>query len=358
MSSSSSSEDEGSRVPTSGGEASPTCHRYLKRRKVGEGTYAIVYEATDSQTGKRVALKKIKMTTHGMGLDISAVRELHALPSLRHDNIAELLDVYVSGKNLVLVLAFYDADLEMLIKDRSIPFAPGDVKAWMLMILRALEYCHQRGLLHRDLKPNNLLVAGDGKLKLADFGLARTADFPREPMTSQVVTRWYRPPELLFGARHYGSAVDIWAAGCIFAELMLRTPFVHAETDMGQLKIIFQALGTPREEDWPGMRSLPDYVAFPPQAKPPLKSIFNAAPNDALDLLERMLAFDPLQRITAREALMHPYFSVNLPRPTPPERLPRPSPEHALLRAKDAHQRQHYEQRLAEVQPKRLFTPV
>lgn len=355
---SSSSDDENAKTMVQDGQVSRTRHRYLKKRKVGEGTYAVVYEAIDTQTGTRVALKKIKMTSHGMGLDISAVRELYALPSLHHENIVELLDVYGSKKNLILVLAFYDADLEMLIKDRSIPFAPGDIKAWMLMVLRALEYCHQRGLMHRDLKPNNLLIASDGKLKLADFGLARVADFPREPMTSQVVTRWYRPPELLYGARYYGSAVDIWAAGCIFAELMLRTPFVHAETDMGQLKIIFQALGTPREEDWPGMRVLPDYVAFPPQAKPPLKSIFNAAPDDALDLLERMLTFDPLRRITAREALSHPYFSSNLPRPTTPEKLPRPDPERLALRAKEAHQRQQYKSRLAGVQPKRLFTPV
>lgn len=355
---SSSDDDKGVETMVADGEAPSVRHRYLKKRKVGEGTYAVVYESIDVQTGGRVALKKIKMTAHGMGLDISAVRELHALPSLRHENIVELLDVYGSKKNLILVLAFYDADLEMLIKDRSIPFAPGDVKAWMLMILRALEYCHQRGLMHRDLKPNNLLIAGDGRLKLADFGLARAADFPRGPMTSQVVTRWYRPPELLFGARHYGPAVDIWAAGCIFAELMLRTPFVHAETDMGQLKIIFQALGTPREEDWPGMRLLPDYVAFPPQAKPPLKGIFNAAPDDALDLLEAMLTFDPLRRIAAREALSHPYFSTNLPRPTPPEKLPRPDPERIALRARDAHQRQQYEGRLADIRPKRLFTPV
>lgn len=264
-----------------------------------------------------------------------------------------MVDVFACKKNLNLVLEFYETDLEMVIKDRMLPFSPADIKCWMLMLLRALEYCHQRFVIHRDLKPNNLLLAPTGLIKMADFGLARSFGFPLDPMTSQVVTRWYRAPELLFGARHYTGAVDVWAAGCIFAELMLRTPFMAGETDMGQLKVIFQALGTPSTQDWPGMTALPDYVAFPKNPKPPLASIFNAASADALDLLDKMLTFDPVRRITARAALGHPYFT-NAPRPSLPEQLPKTDPER-FHRAKEAHQRQQFQPRLAQIEPKKLF---
>lgn len=323
---------------------------------MGEGTYAVVYESRDRETGRRVALKKIKMTAQGAGLDISAIRELKYLSEIRHPNVVEMVDVFAYKKNLNLVLEFYDTDLEMIIKDRQVAFSPADIKSWMLMLLRGLEHCHQRFVIHRDLKPNNLLLSPTGLIKIADFGLARSFGFPLEPMTSQVVTRWYRAPELLFGARHYTAAVDVWAAGCIFAELMLRTPFMAGETDMGQLKTIFHALGTPSPQDWPGMTTLPDYVAFPKSPRPPLSSIFNAASEDALDLLERMLTFDPAKRITARGALGHAYFT-NAPRPTPPESLPKTDPER-FHKAKEAHQRQQqqqYQSRLSQIEPKKLF---
>ena len=124
-------------------------------------------------------------------------------------------------------------------------------------------------------------------------------------MTSQVVTRWYRSPELLLGASSYGYGVDIWAIGCIFAELMLRAPYLAGESDLSQLQTIFRALGTPTEEDWPGMTSLPDYHEFQKFPKTPLKTLFTAASNDALDLLEKMLLFDPLRRIDAEEVSLY-----------------------------------------------------
>lgn len=155
----------------------------------------------------------------------------------------------------------------MIIKDRSLVFLPADIKSWMAMTFRGLEFCHRNWILHRvcsllhvphqpltrsqDLKPNNLLIASDGQLKIADFGLARDFADPGYKMTCQVITRWYRPPELLYGGRYYGTAVDIWSVGCIFAELMLRIPYLPGESDMDQIKTIFRALGTPTEEDWP-----------------------------------------------------------------------------------------------------------
>lgn len=264
-----------------------------------------------------------------------------------------MVDVFADRKNLNLVLEFYDADMEMMVKDRTIAFSPAHIKSWMLMLLCGIEHCHQRQIIHRDLKPNNLLIASEGTIKIADFGLARNFGYPVEPMTSQVVTRWYRAPELLFGARHYTGAVDMWAAGCIFAELMLRTPFLPADTDMGQLKVIFQALGTPSEEEWPGMDSLPDYVPFPRTPKPPFASIFNAAADDALDLLGKMLAFNPASRISARAALSHPYFT-NAPRPTAPAALP-VTDALRFKKAKEAHQRAHFDSRSSQIEPRKLF---
>jgi len=191
------------------------------------------------------------------------------------------------------------------------------------MTFRGLEFCHRNFILHRDLKPNNLLIASDGLLKIADFGLARDFADPGYKMTCQVITRWYRPPELLFGARYYSTAVDIWSVGCIFAELMLRTPYLPGESDMDQLKTIFRALGTPTEDEWPGHTKLPDYVPVGQFQKAPLRDLFTAATADCLNLLGKCLLYEPRRRISTKEALNHPYFFA-LPNPTHPSKLPKP----------------------------------
>ncbi|CAG8561260.1 6641_t:CDS:2, partial [Dentiscutata heterogama] len=300
--------------------------KYTKEKKIGEGTYAKVYKGKDRETGRAVAIKKIKLVQTEIGfqgIEISAVREVKVLRELRHPNIIELIDIYSHQTNLQLVLEYLDSDLEMIIKDKSLVFISADIKSWMLMTLRGLHHCHRNWILHRDMKPNNLLVGRDGQLKLADFGLARDFAEPRiKNMSPQVVTRWYRAPELFFTPAQYGYAVDIWSVGCIFAELMLRTPYLPGDTDLGQLELIFQALGTPTEEDWPGFTELSKSVQFQKYNRTPLKTLFTAAGNDAIDLLEKMLTFDPNKRISAREALLHPYFR-NKPRPTAPVRLPK-----------------------------------
>ncbi|KAI9274537.1 kinase-like domain-containing protein [Phascolomyces articulosus] len=300
--------------------------KYQKTAKVGEGTYAVVYRGTQLDTGRMVAIKKIKMGQFKDGLDLTAIREVKYLQELHHPNVIELIDVFSHKKNLNLVLEYLDSDLEQVIKDRSILFMPGDIKAWMLMTLRGLDHCHRHYILHRDMKPNNLLITHDGVLKIADFGLARDWGDPGRQMTSQVVTRWYRSPELLFGAKEYTFAVDIWAVGCIFAELMLRTPYVAGESDLDQLTKIFHALGTPNEVDWPGMTSLPNYIAFKTFPKVPLRQYFTAAGSDALDLLDKMLKFDPSKRWSTTDCLKHAYFR-NSPLATIPGKLPKKAPD-------------------------------
>lgn len=301
--------------------------RFQKTKKIGEGTFAVVYEGLDTQTNKKVAIKKIKLDARNPGIDIGAVRELKALRALQHPNIAQLHGVYARDKNLNLVLEYYESDLERVIKDGSITFGPADIKAWLLMILRGVECMHQRGLLHRDLKPSNLLVGSDGIIRLGDFGLCREGTLPMRPMTSQVVTLWYRAPELLLGAKYYGGGVDVWAVGCIFAELMLRTPFLVCEGgELAQLNTIYRALGTPT--DWSEMLDLPEYHTPTPGLASSLRNVFHAASEDALDLLQGMLTYNPRKRLTARECLLHPYFT-NHPRPTASEALYHPQKQGA-----------------------------
>jgi cyclin-dependent kinase 7 len=167
-----------------------------------------------------------------------------------------------------------------------------------------------------------LLLSDQGVLKIADFGLARTFGDPFLPMTSQVVTRWYRAPELLFGSKYYSGSVDIWSVGCIFGELMLRTPYFASETDIGQLKTISKARGTPTEQDWPGMKDLPDYFELEKEEGVPSKLLFTAAGQDALELLDSMLMYDPLKRPAPDSCLESNYFKT-FPRPTKPIKLPK-----------------------------------
>ena len=191
-----------------------------------------------------------------------------------------MIDVFGHKSNVSLVMDFMDTDLEVIIKDNGIILTPAHIKSYILQTLLGLEYLHSNWILHRDLKPNNLLMNQDGVLKIADFGLAKFYGSPNRQYTHIVVTRWYRAPELLFGARNYGTGVDVWAVGCILAELLLRIPFLAGDTDLDQLAKIFQALGTPTEENWPGHNKLPDFVQFKTYPSTLLSDIFTAAGDD------------------------------------------------------------------------------
>lgn len=285
---------------------------YSKSKNLGEGTYAVVYLGTQLSTQREVAIKEIKTDGFKDGLDMSAIREVKYLQELKHKNIIELIDVFSDEKqNLNLVLEVLPSDLEKVIKDKNIVIGAVDVKRWLLMILRGVYHCHRNGILHRDLKPNNLLMDLQGNLKVADFGLARNLDQPTENLTSNVVTRWYRAPELLFGARHYTAAVDVWAIGAIFAEMMLRTPYLPGSDDANQLVITIQALGTPTEDTWPGVSNLPLYnnlTVYPAPSRGELRNRFAAASENALIGLEGMMTQNPLKRWTCEDALLSGYF--------------------------------------------------
>ncbi|XP_075582172.1 cyclin-dependent kinase 7 isoform X1 [Pelecanus crispus] len=235
-------------------DARARAKRYEKLDFLGEGQFATVYKAKDKNTNQIVAIKKIKLGHRSEakdGINRTALREIKLLQELSHPNIIGLLDAFGHKSNISLVFDFMETDLEVIIKDTSIVLTQSHIKAYMLMTLQGLEYLHQHWILHRDLKPNNLLLDENGVLKLADFGLAKSFGSPNRVYTHQVVTRWYRAPELLFGARMYGVGVDMWAVGCILAELLLRVPFLPGDSDLDQLTRIFETLGTPTEEQWP-----------------------------------------------------------------------------------------------------------
>ncbi|XP_067009353.1 cyclin-dependent kinase 7 [Anabrus simplex] len=331
--------------------------RYEKVEFLGEGQFATVYKARDSENGTIVAVKKIKLGSRAEakdGINRTALREIKLLQELKHPNIINLMDVFGHKSNVSLVFDFMDTDLEVIIKDNSIVLTPANVKAYMMMTLQGLEYLHVNWILHRDLKPNNLLVNSSGILKIGDFGLAKFFGSPNRIYTHQVVTRWYRSPELLFGARIYGTGVDMWAVGCILAELLLRVPFLPGESDLDQLTRIFQVLGTPTEETWPGMNSLPDFIQFKSFPGTPLKHIFTAAGDDLLELIEKLLSIYPLARCTCEEALQMPYFS-NKPYPSPGNQLPLPSSIRGLLGdSKATLKRKLLDNEEGASQPKRL----
>ncbi|MCJ1459869.1 TFIIH complex serine/threonine-protein kinase subunit kin28 [Mycoblastus sanguinarius] len=310
-----------------------TKEKYIKDKKLGEGTYAIVYLGhLEADPSSLVAIKKIKVNTeYRDGLSMDAIREVKYLQELSHPNIIALHAVFSSrNQNLNLVLEYLPlGDLEMLIKDsEGIRYGTAEVKAWMGMLGRAVWFCHENFVLHRDIKPNNLLIAADGEVKLADFGLARSFSDPYRPMTCQVITRWYRPPELLFGARFYSGAVDVWSMGVVFAELILRFPFFAGNTDLHQLELICNAIGTPTEDNWTGVSKLEGFVKFDKAAAVPVRgkdfylSRFGTAGPVGVDLLMSMLALDPRKRCTARQVLEHKWWTSE-PRPTSKEDLPK-----------------------------------
>ncbi|TPP61044.1 Cyclin-dependent kinase 7 [Fasciola gigantica] len=275
------------------------------------------------------------------GMNLSAVREIKALKELDHPNVLTVMDVFSQDRCICLVFEFMAADLEALVHDCTVVLIPSHIKALSLQLLRGVEYLHANWLLHRDLKPNNLFLSSQGKVKIGDFGLTRQfATSPSRPMTHQVATRWYRAPELFYGCTQYGVGIDLWAVGCIIAEFLLRVPLFPGDCDLTQLAKIYDITGTPDDDMWPDVRRLVNYVNFEPKAGIPFSKIFTAAGSDLIELLETLLSLDPDLRGTAQSALASPYFK-NKPYPTPDDQLPQPKVNRTVagLLHKHDHQR-------------------
>jgi cyclin-dependent kinase 7 len=292
---------------------------YKVIKALGQGTWGVVHQAEQKGTGRIVAVKKIKSEKADDGVNFTAVREIKLLKEFKHENIIELVDVFTTPDQAVcLVYECAVTDLEKIIKNKAIPLSMADVKQHCLTLLRAVAACHERWILHRDLKPDNMLFLEDGTMKLADFGLARMYGTPKARLSPQAITLWYKPPELLLGSYEYSSSADMWSVGCIFAELLLRRPFLQGINDISQLDVIFTVFGTPTESSWPDHKALPlpaQGLIWDDCVAQPFDDFFTAAPRDAISLLRSMLVLDPNNRISASEALSHPYF-INDPPPT------------------------------------------
>ena len=221
-----------------------------------------------------------------------------------------LRDVVHNEKQLFLVFEYLDQDLKTHLNGiRHQRIHPMIIKSYVRQLLEGVAFCHSYRILHRDLKPQNLLIDFAGRLKLADFGLARGFTLPLRTYTHEVVTLWYRAPEILLGCKQYGTAVDIWSVGCIFAELVNRQALFPGDSEIDQLFRIFKCMGTPTEKTWRGVSRLSDYkTQFPKWDATPLQSLVNLD-SDGLDLLSKMLTYDPTKRITARDALRHKWFA-------------------------------------------------
>mmetsp|Transcript_33325 Transcript_33325/g.46624 ORF Transcript_33325/g.46624 Transcript_33325/m.46624 type:complete len:363 (+) Transcript_33325:84-1172(+) len=302
--------------------------KYEKIDKIGKGQYGVVYRGINRKSGEIVALKKVLMGNERNGFPLTSIREIQILRRLNHPNIVTLKEITVGEKpdSVFLVFEYCSHDFASLVDQMPEPFKPQQIKCIMLQLLSALDHLHKNFILHRDLKPANLLITSEGLLKIADFGLARIFGNPLQPYTPCVVTPGYRAPELLLGCKTYHTAIDMWATGCMLGEFFLNEPLIQGSSELDQIRLIFELLGTPKEKIWPGLREL-DVSKFMLQFRECKESTLreklgHTTTEEGLDLLQKMLLYDPCTRITAEKALLHPYFQES-PKAITPYMMPK-----------------------------------
>ncbi|CAJ0936467.1 unnamed protein product, partial [Mesorhabditis belari] len=284
---------------------------YVDCEQIGEGTYGVVFRAVHRKTGTPVALKRISLDRDSEGVPSTCIREISLLKTLAHCNIVKLYDVIQSGMKLYLIFEFIDRDLKKLLETIPNHRLPLEyAKSFLFQLLQALAYCHTRRIIHRDLKPQNILVNDKGILKLADFGLARAISIPSRIYTHEVVTLWYRAPEILLGAQYYSTGVDIWSLACIFAEMIRGKNLFAGDSEIDQLFSIFRMLGTPDTKDFQPV--FPKWYYEEKAFKAELRPLNE----DGFDLLKLMFVYSPENRYTAKDCLQHRFIgSVRLDLP-------------------------------------------
>lgn len=293
---------------------------YTRLNFIDEGTYGRVFRARNVHTGEIFALKQVKLTQERDGFPVTSLREIDTLFSVRHPNVVRLKEVVVGSTldKIYMVMEYAEHDLRSVLDRMKHPYSQSEIKSLMQQLLRGVQHLHDNWILHRDLKTSNLLLTNNGILKICDFGLARKYGDPLVPYSPGVVTLWYRAPEILLGSPTYTPAVDMWAVGCIFAELVLMEALIQGRGELDQLSKMSELLGSPREAIWPGFSSLPNArrIAFRAPESSRLKECLLPKSHarrayitpKGVDLVERMLTYDPSARITASEALEHPFF--------------------------------------------------
>ncbi|KAF2720427.1 Pkinase-domain-containing protein [Polychaeton citri CBS 116435] len=288
---------------------------FQQLEKLGEGTYATVFKGRNAQDGRFVALKEIHLDSEE-GTPSTAIREISLMKELKHENIVSLYDVIHTENKLMLVFEYMDKDLKKYMDSYTSPSGQRGaldavtIKSFMWQLLRGIAFCHENRVLHRDLKPQNLLINSAGQLKLADFGLARAFGIPVNTFSNEVVTLWYRAPDVLLGSRTYNTSIDIWSAGCIMAEMFTGRPLFPGTTNEDQLLKIFRLMGTPSERSWQGISQFPEYKTnWPVYATQELRNILPQVDSLGLQLLGQMLQLRPEMRCSAQQALAHPWFA-------------------------------------------------
>ncbi|ORY55735.1 kinase-like domain-containing protein [Leucosporidium creatinivorum] len=332
---------------------------YSLQEKLGEGTFGLVGQGLKVRRGDVVALKQIILHNEGDGMPITSLREIRILKSLDHPNIVPVVDIayepgnaetFAPGKTY-MVFPYMDHDLAGLLENHQVRLVPAQIKQYAMQLLEGTRYLHLNGILHRDMKAANLLISNSGVLMIADFGLARSIEAyeKRREYTNCVVTRWYRPPELLIGEVKYHFPVDMWGVGCVIAEMFKKTPIFPGDSDVNQAHKIFQHCGSPRTHTWPGWRDIPgasntnwgdqprtiraDALSFVSSFSfsrsfelaltfsPTCAARWSEQDHLFADLLDKILVLDPQRRLTASQALDHDWFWTD-PMPMEPSMMP------------------------------------
>eukprot|EP00401_Gymnodinium_catenatum_P053400 CAMPEP_0117473404 /NCGR_PEP_ID=MMETSP0784-20121206/8755_1 /TAXON_ID=39447 /ORGANISM="" /LENGTH=403 /DNA_ID=CAMNT_0005267605 /DNA_START=39 /DNA_END=1250 /DNA_ORIENTATION=+ len=295
--------------------------RFTVLEPVGQGAYGVVCSASDEDTRETVAIKKVENAFEHLTFAKRTLRELKILRNLRHENLIDVRMAYLPGtketyEDIYIVSELMETDLASVLKSPQ-PLSDEHCQFFFYQILRGLVFIHSADVIHRDLKPRNLLVNSNCDLKICDYGLARvryaSETFATCPMTEYICTRWYRAPEVLSSWQDFGKPIDIWSVGCIFAEMLRRKALFPGKNTQHQLQLIIASLGAPEKDVLRRIpndkcrkfiESLPSVIATPLD-----RSVANASP-EALDILGRMLCFGPEKRVTASKALEHKYLSV------------------------------------------------
>ena len=293
----------------------------MKLNKISEDAHGTIYKAKDVQSEKIVAIKKLRLNPEIEGTPSTAIREISILKELKHPNIVHLLDVIHTSKKLSFIFEYCETDLkkieeEYLAKKEKMP--KNLIKKYLKGILEGISYLHKKKIIHRDLKPENILIGANDTVKLTGFGLARGTGVPIQTYTNEVVSLWYRAPDILLGSKMYENSIDLWSIGCIFGEMLLGRNLFEGKNDAEQCEIIFKIIGTPDEEEFQWLKESPEWNAgltgegFTKYNKTNFKNVFPEINDDNVyDILEKLLVFDPEKRASADTILLHPYFKDN-----------------------------------------------
>ncbi|XP_032400788.1 cyclin-dependent kinase-like 1 isoform X1 [Xiphophorus hellerii] len=285
--------------------------KYEKLAKIGEGSYGVVFKCRHRETGQIVAIKKFVESEEDPVIKKIAQRETRMLKQLKHVNLVNLLEVFRRKRRLHLVFEFCEQTVlnELDKHPQGVPEA--QLKSIVWQTLQAVNFCHKHNCIHRDVKPENILLTKSGVIKLCDFGFARILTGPEDDYTDYVATRWYRAPELLVGDTQYGPPVDVWAVGCVFAELLSGNPLWPGKSDVDQLYLIRKTLGDliPHHQQIFRSNVFFSGVSIPePDTTEPLERRFYGASLQALMVMKSCLVMDPSLRLSCEELLELPYF--------------------------------------------------